>query len=427
MTIRVRIGASSDIGRARERNEDSFLVQEPLFAVADGMGGHRGGNVASSLAVKTLSSIDLSAEGLAASLEERVKQANRRVLEQGAADRELRGMGTTLTAVLADGERAYVAHVGDSRAYLLRDGNLQQLTEDHTLVQRMVREGKLSAEEAGNHPQRSILTRALGVEENLSVEQLTMDLHAGDRLILCTDGLTSMVDRENIQEILEAESDPQAASERLVDAANAAGGDDNITVIVLDFVDADTETAAPVAPHSAPARAAEATTVAAAAPRREPITEIVTLPPGMAEKAAEARQAATPVLGSPDAPAEPSQPEQPDKRRGIRWGRVVAGLAVVVVLIVGALIGVRQFLNHQWYVGVSNGRVAVYNGIPSKVLGFDLSHVEESTDISAAQAERLRPYATLGDGITANINSLPDARTLVEQIRRDVQSGVAGS
>ena len=230
-----RVGSRTDIGRARERNEDSMLVKEPLFAVADGMGGHRGGDVASAMTREALEDLDLPPEGSMATLVEKIKAVNRAVLDRGAAEGALRGMGTTLTAVLTDGDRAHVAHVGDSRAYLYRGGVLQRLTEDHTLVQRMVREGKISADQAEHHPQRSVLTRALGVDEDLPVDELTLDMHPGDRILICSDGLTGMLDEERIGEILESEPDPQGACDRLVEEANGAGGEDNITVIVADW------------------------------------------------------------------------------------------------------------------------------------------------------------------------------------------------
>jgi len=244
--MKLRAGAISDIGRARERNEDSYLLREPLFAVADGMGGHRGGDVASALALESFDAMDPTAPDVAHALVERVKDANRRVLGRSLADRALRGMGTTLTAIVAGDDKVYLAHVGDSRAYLLRNGVLQQLSEDHTLVQRMVREGRLSSEEAAVHPQRSILTRAIGVEDDIAVDQLTLDVHPGDRILLCSDGLTSMLDGARIQEILNSEPDPQAAAQLLVEAANRAGGDDNITAIVVDVQEASGDGSGPV-------------------------------------------------------------------------------------------------------------------------------------------------------------------------------------
>lgn len=234
--MRIVVGSRTDIGRARERNEDAFIVREPLFAVADGMGGHRGGDVASKIAVEALEELDPTAEDGAKEIAERIREANRRIVERSLSDRSVRGMGTTVTALLADRSKAHLAHVGDSRAYLFRDGTLQQLSEDHRLVQRMVREGKIRPEEAETHPQRNILTRVLGVDEPLEVDLLTLDLHAGDRILLCTDGLTSMVGEDELRSILERDRDPQRACDDLVQAANARGGDDNITVLVLDVV-----------------------------------------------------------------------------------------------------------------------------------------------------------------------------------------------
>lgn len=391
--MRVLAGARSDIGRARERNEDAYLVKEPLFAVADGMGGHRGGDVASSLALEILGAGEEGEERQPVLLTSGIKKANQRVLERAEADRDLRGMGTTLTAIVAEDARAHVAHVGDSRAYLLREGNaLQQLTEDHTLVQRMVREGRLSPEEAGTHPQRSVLTRALGVEEEIAVDELTLDVHAGDRLLLCTDGLTSMVGRDRIQQILEGERDPQAACDRLIDAANRAGGEDNITVIVLDFLKDEAA--------------------------RDPAATVITREAGPAETHAEPVEH-IPLEGRP-APSEErtSGISQPQRRR--RWGRVALRIGVAVAVLAAALAAGVNYIDRQWYVGDADGRVAIYRGIPSEILGFDLSHVEVSTELSTAQAQRLQPWQDLSDGITAG--SLEAARAIVAQIRRDLQS-----
>jgi protein phosphatase len=378
--MKVRVGARTDIGRARERNEDSYLVRDPMFAVADGMGGHLGGEVASSMALEALETLDRS-DGLMQALVEEIQKANRRVLEKGQGDPALRGMGTTLTVLVAEGDKAHVAHVGDSRAYLLRDGLLKQLTEDHTLVQRMVAEGRISPEEAGRHPQRSILTRAIGVDEEVPVEQITLDVHGGDRLLLCTDGLTGMIGEERIQDVLETESDPQAASDLLVEEANRAGGEDNITVVVVDFESEGGKTA------SEPSSGGTQPTVT------HPVQ-----PSG------------------PEVSAEPPPP--PHRRR--RWRKVAVWILVLLVLLAGAGVGARMYIDRQWYVGVSEGRVAIYNGIPTEVLGYGLSHVEESTDLPADEAMRLQHWTELDQGITAS--SLEDARGVVEQIREDLEA-----
>jgi PPM family protein phosphatase len=370
--MKIRTGAASDIGRSRERNEDAYLVKEPLFAVADGMGGHRGGDVASSVVVETLSEMAIGGADDPQPLEglvDRIQEANRRILQRGDSDRELRGMGTTLTVVVADSDRAHVAHVGDSRAYLLREGNLSQLTEDHTLVQRMVREGRLRPEEAARHPQRSILTRALGVDEDIAVDQLTLDVRPGDRLLLCTDGLTGMVPVDRIQEILEGEPDPDAASTQLVEEANRGGGEDNITVVIIDFVDDGSGN-----------------------------------PPGT-EATVQGTEA-------------PSQAPPAEDRQQIRWGRLAVWAVALVVLIVVAFVGLRIYVGSQWYVGDADGRVAIYNGIPTRVLGLDLSTVEQVSEVPTIQATQFVTWRQLGSGITAG--SLEEARGILEQIREDV-------
>jgi PPM family protein phosphatase len=408
--MRIRAAAKSDIGRLRERNEDSVLLRDPLFAVADGMGGHRGGNVASALAVEALQEMT---DGKAAELLARVKQANVRVLERGQAQSDLRGMGTTLTAVLADGSKGHLVHIGDSRAYLLRDGQLQQLTRDHTLVQRMVDEGRLSPKEAERHPQRSILTRALGVDMDAEPDPLTFDLHAGDRLLLCTDGLTGMVNEDEIQAILQEEADPQAACERLVDAANEAGGEDNITVVVLDVEEDDSP--------SAETEAVSEATGGAVAP---PNGEGVALPNGGAP--VQTSGVAGAGVQAPEAPKGSGDvgPAGGPQQRRRRWRRLAIRSAVVVVVLIVAGIGVTIYVNHQWYVGDADGRVAIYKGIPTKVLGVDMSHVQETTELDSAAAERLAPWRDLGDGITAS--SLTDAESIVDQIRSDLSQTKTG-
>ncbi len=234
--MRIRAGASTDVGRVREHNEDSYLAQDRLFAVADGMGGHRGGEVASRIAVDALARHGGSDHaGLAGA----IREANQAVLARASRDPEkLRGMGTTLTALVAGDGAVHLAHVGDSRAYILRDGELTQLTEDHTLVQRMVTEGSLSPEEAEVHPQRSVLVRALGVEADLEVDEVFREVRAGDRLLLCSDGLTDLIADADIRGLLDVDSRRLAVT-GLVRAALDAGGRDNVTCVVADLVDAE--------------------------------------------------------------------------------------------------------------------------------------------------------------------------------------------
>ena len=256
----IRWAARTDVGRARDRNEDSFYGGAHVFAVADGLGGHNAGDVASKIAIEPIKELDRKIDDILAdrvpdSLTDTVLEANRAVYRKAQADAKVRGMGTTLTAVaIADGA-AHLAHVGDSRCYLLRGGAMNQLSNDHTLVARMVQEGKLTPEEAEVHPQRSILTRALGAEPEVDVDSLHIDLQKGDRLLLCSDGLSSVIGEELIRQVLSTTDELDDGCQRLIDEANAHGGPDNITVIVVEVTGAIGKTRAPVVLPSEPAGA----------------------------------------------------------------------------------------------------------------------------------------------------------------------------
>ena len=237
--MRLSSFAGTDVGRARSGNEDSYFCGRTVLAVADGLGGHQGGEVASAAAVEPLAALDgrefaepgEAAEALAAA----IREGNAAILERAAGDPGLWGMGTTVTAAALAGERhLQLAHVGDSRAYLLRDGSLEQLTTDHTVVGELVRRGRLTPEQAAIHPERSILTRAVGLDPRVPVDTPDpVELRDGDQVMLCSDGLTEAVDDDRIAELLSADADGEAACRSLIDAANAAGGPDNITVVLL--------------------------------------------------------------------------------------------------------------------------------------------------------------------------------------------------
>jgi serine/threonine protein phosphatase PrpC len=237
--MRLSSFAGTDVGRARSGNEDSYFCGRTVFAVADGLGGHQGGEVASAAAVEPLAALDgrefaepgEAAEALAAA----IREGNAAILERAAGDPGLWGMGTTVTAAALAGERhLQLAHVGDSRAYLLRDGSLEQLTTDHTVVGELVRRGRLTPEQAAIHPERSILTRAVGLDPRVPVDTPDpVGLRDGDQVLLCSDGLTEAVDDDRIAELLSAGADGEAACRSLIDAANGAGGPDNITVVLL--------------------------------------------------------------------------------------------------------------------------------------------------------------------------------------------------
>ena len=237
MTARIRVGAATDVGRVRDHNEDAYLVAEDLglIAVADGMGGHRGGEVASETALEALRIAFLAG----AAIQDAVSAANEAVHDQSVADPNLRGMGTTITAGALTEGSLVLGHVGDSRAYLLREGRLQRVTTDHSLVEELIRAGELTEAEAEQDPRRSMITRALGLDSGVEVDLEEIILADGDRILLCSDGLTNMVSEKDLARHLVETSDPQDAARDLVDSANAAGGVDNITAVVIDVDAAD--------------------------------------------------------------------------------------------------------------------------------------------------------------------------------------------
>jgi len=378
--VKVVVGAATDIGRHRERNEDAYLRDDPLFAVADGMGGHRGGEVASKLALETLEHTFRHGGG---GLADQVREANRAVFERSLLDRAVAGMGTTLTAAVVEGDQVRLAHVGDSRAYLLRAGELKLLTEDHTLVHQMVEQGEITEAEAEVHPYRSILTRALGVDPQVQVDEGLVDVRKGDRILLCTDGLTGMLTEEQVREILQGAGHPQDAADRLVRAANRAGGIDNITAVVLDL-----------APEEGESRDVEGPETA--------------LPDGGSPR----RSAPRPTPSTPP-------PARPKRRSRLSPGRLAAAVGIPVAVVVLGVVGLRVYLDSQWYVGVSNGHVAVFRGIPVEVAGFRLHHLVAETTLPATLAESLALYRDLPDGITADGREGADA--IVDQIRADLE------
>jgi PPM family protein phosphatase len=232
----VQIGHGTDTGKKRRRNEDDYVVEPPLFAIADGMGGAQAGELASSLAAGAVR----GGEGVAGSGEryvaELIQEANRRVYQRSSQDAAASGMGTTMTVAFVDDGTVAFGHVGDSRAYLIREGRLEQLTEDHSLVAELVRSGKLSPEEAETHPQRSVITRALGTDPDVDVDTFSIETLAGDLSLLCSDGLTSMVEDEVILQTVEKNrGNLQTAANALIRAANKGGGEDNITVVFFEI------------------------------------------------------------------------------------------------------------------------------------------------------------------------------------------------
>ena len=231
-----RTAALSHAGRKRRQNEDAYVLEPPLFAVADGMGGARAGEIASSLAAAALQESDGNGASGEARVAALIEEANRRVFRRASEDREASGMGTTMTVALVEGDRVTIGHVGDSRAYLIREGRLEQLTDDHSLVAELVRSGKLTPEEAEIHPQRAVITRAVGTEPDVDVDTFSVQGEAGDLFLICSDGLTDMVDEATILDAVEQNrGDLKSAAKALVNAANRVGGEDNITVVFFEL------------------------------------------------------------------------------------------------------------------------------------------------------------------------------------------------
>ena len=393
--MRTRVGATTDIGQVREGNEDAILINDPLYAVADGMGGHRGGEVASNLALQTVEQMFAERQG---TLTEQVERANRAVFERSQSDRDVSGMGTTLTAALIEGGAVRLAHVGDSRAYLFRGGKLQLLTEDHTLVHRMVVEGEITETEAENHPHRSVLTRALGVEGDVRVDETNVAVQEGDRLLLCTDGLTGMLSEDQIESILQNVRDPQEAVDRLVREANRAGGIDNITAVIIDFTeDGRIEGSRPkeVSQPRPPTTQHPTPTMAPSPPAGGDVTTWSSPPTTRRQPAPKAAQ-------------------PPTARK------LLVGIVIVLAIAALGFVGVRLYLDSQWFVGVSNGRVAIFRGVPAEVAGLEMNSVVVETSIRAGDAEELAVWGDrLPDGITVDDRDL--AEDVVEQIRTDIE------
>jgi serine/threonine protein phosphatase PrpC len=360
--------AVTDAGRRRRRNEDSYVLQPPLFAVADGMGGAQAGEIASRIAASVLR--DSSPHKGEAAVVALIQEANRRVYEAAASDEARSGMGTTMTAALVEDETVHIGHVGDSRAYRVRDGLLEQLTEDHSLVAELVRSGRLSQEEAEVHPQRSVITRVLGTDPDVDVDTFSVATRPGDLFMLCSDGLTSMVDDQTILGIVERRrSSLENTAQALVDAANKGGGEDNITVVVFEIgIEAGEDTA------TIPTRLEETDDE----PTLSGIESVPVLDETMLATGGE--------LGSSHAP----------RHAGRRISRTAVaavsatGLAVLVALVVWTL-------SRSYFVGAtSSGHVAVYQGFPWNIVGsVRLYRVRYESQVLAgelSQSERRRLF-----------------------------------
>ncbi len=345
--MKLLAGSATDVGRVREGNEDAVRVDERLhlFAVADGMGGHRAGEVASATALEALR----AAVAAGRPISEAIEAANSAVFSKAHGDENLRGMGTTLTAaVVTDDNSIVIGHVGDSRAYLFHGDELEQITEDHSLVEELVREGRLTPEQAVVHPQRSIITRALGVDEEVQVDVYPLELDAGDRLLLCSDGLTTMVRPTDIARILRRERDPRRAAEMLVDAANAAGGEDNVSAVVLE--------AAPDDPPDPPLLA---------------VADPTSATPVVATAATEAGRDGHPAHDIAPEERLPKPIRLAPRGTARRLFRLLIWLLPVVIVVGVAIGAVAWYARKAFFVGFDSGRVTLFRGRPGGVLGFD--------------------------------------------------------
>lgn len=396
----LRVGAASDTGRVRQNNQDTSLVADDrLFAVADGMGGHKGGEVASGMAVAALRAnfLDLSEDGLL----EAANAANAAVYDAARDDADLAGMGTTLVAIArTDGPDLAFINVGDSRMYRLRNGELEQLTTDHSLVEELVREGQLAPEDARSHPQRNILTRALGIEASVAIDADTVTPEVGDRFLLCSDGLFNEVEEEKIASILRRYTDdPADAAQELVRLANEGGGRDNITVVIVDVVepDPDDDDGGPARPAAVPATRAvdDPAGFTTAGPTTGPDTEVVPVVGTRTGRGGAITDTRAPTAAPLDRrerkAARKADRDAAKASRPRRFTWRVALFALLFLAVVGAGVGaVGLYARGSYFVGVDDaGAVTIFRGKPDPVLWFEPT-VESATELTLAD---LRPEA----------------------------------
>jgi PPM family protein phosphatase len=382
---------STHAGKVRQNNEDSLLVGEgrdrSLFAVADGIGGFEAGEVASSITIEVLREMEPDD-----SFEEAVREANRRILDSARRDEKRSGMGTTVVAVRFSGTQedpqAEVAHVGDSRAYLLRGGELRPLTEDHSLVAELVRSGDLTRAQAAEHPQRNLITRALGADEDVKVDTTTLAVQEGDRFVLCSDGLSDMVSEDTLAVLLEEyPGNPETTAMRLVDAALDGGGVDNITVVVVDVKDRQEDETRRGMPEAA--SAGTTTHPPAAVPTQE-----------------------TSRRGRRRSEAHSRSPQRGKRKMGT-FGKIVRGVAILLVIVVAAM-PVYLWGVSQYYLGFDGDEVVIYNGLPEEyTLGLTLNSEVERTGLRRDEIQE--PYR---DRIESHeLRTREEAENIVRDLR----------
>ena len=381
---------ATDTGRQRSANEDSVFVRAPLFVIADGMGGARAGEVASKTVVDAFDRPlpEVPPERV---LRETIEGANRTVSSLARKDPNLSGMGTTTTAAILDAgaDEVAIGHVGDSRAYRLRRGKLERLTRDHSLVEEMRRKGQLTEAQASDHPQRSIITRSVGPEPEVDVDLQTVPAQAGDVFLLCSDGLTTMLDDEHIERLLTRASSMPNAVRALVDEANRAGGRDNISVIAFKVVDA-----------AEPGLDAEGATLIGQSATDAGLTATELRRRAAADAARQRRE----VAGA----------ARPGRRR--RIVRRVVGLLALLVVIGAIVFGATYGLRHAWFLGTDDaGRVTLYRGVPYELpFGIKLWSEQYSAPVQTSSLPERRQDAVTGH----SVRSHADATELLEEIER---------
>jgi len=401
VTIALRYAARSDVGLVRSNNQDSGYAGPHLLMVADGMGGHAGGDVASSVAIAAFAPLDGESHGSDDALDEleaALESARDEIIARSEAEPELAGMGTTVIAILRAGNKLAMVHLGDSRGYLLRDGVLTQVTTDHTFVQHLVDIGRITPEEAEHHPQRSVVMRVLGdFDAEVTPDMSVREARPGDRWLLCSDGLSGFVSAETIAETVASIADVDQCADRLVQLALRAGGGDNVTVVLADVVELDD-----VADGQGPTTTA--TVVGSAAATFDAPTSAAD---GPAARAAN--------LTKP-APAEDDEDDDdPEERPRRRRGLLVLAAAVVLLVAVG--VGGWAWTQTQYYVGVADGQVAIFQGVPQSLGPVSLSSVVETTDIAADDLQSAYLRARVDETIHAD--SLAAARAQVLLLEQD--------
>jgi PPM family protein phosphatase len=416
MTLAIRYAVRSDVGLLREGNEDSAYAGPHLLVIADGMGGHAAGEVASSVAISALKDLDNEVEGdeelpgntLVAALSAAIASANSALHDMSIEDPSTEGMGTTLTAMLWSGPKFALCHIGDSRAYLLRDGELAQITRDHTLVQSLVDDGRLSPAQAATHPQRSLIMRALQGSSEAEPDLSVREARAGDRYLLCSDGLTDVVSEETLHKVLAQPGDRDEIVTQLIDLAIRGGGPDNITCIIADVVDTAVEAAG----------GQPAVIVGAASAADSVSLPRATSPAGRASLLTRVQPAV--AKAGPPGQANGGPGDEPDgdgdrhAARRRRWPVVTSILAVLIIVIVGGGFVGWRYTQSQYYVGTDGNQVIIYRGINQRVLGLSLSSVFRKTGIPLSHVPTADVQAVKN---TITSSSLKDAQSTVTNIR----------